>query len=255
MCRIGYFPKGMTEVFNRPDIVQILLALEKSKGGHGNGFYYFGGDHIYKSAKMPINKMIKKGAWKQGFLFHTRLATHGNHTRRNTHPFRLDGGEVVIHNGIWSDYKYALPFCNPKSETDSEVLGYWIRQNEYKRMIPDYGSNAILMRIVVNGETKVVVGKQSSGSLKVIKKDNYCWIQSENPKGTYYDNSYEIKEGLYVIDPTIEGVLTLPEHKYKTTYNYHNSYNYKYNRNKQTSIVEVVKKQDDGYWWAWGGVI
>ena len=266
MCRIAYYPSGVFDYFTRPYLVDMLLDLEKSKGGHGNGFYFFGGNHIYKSATMPINKMIKKGAWKHGFLFHTRLATHGNQTRLNTHPFRLDGGEVIIHNGIWSNYKIALPFCNPRSKTDSEVLGYWIRNKGYTEMPSDYGSNAILMRIVVDGKNKIVVGKQSGGDLVVVKAQDYAWIQSEKPKDNdSYDEYYTIDSGVYVIDNSVEGVLTLPERTYGSQRSTH-GYAYGFwkngawhtwdeisNTRQQKLDKNITKKvEEEEKWWAWG---
>ncbi|NQU77346.1 glutamine--fructose-6-phosphate transaminase (isomerizing) [Candidatus Falkowbacteria bacterium] len=68
-------------------------------------------------------------------IAHTRWATHGGVTQKNTHPhFSCDKKIHLVHNGIIENYKEiknSLPGHKFVSETDSEVLAHLI-EKEYK---------------------------------------------------------------------------------------------------------------------------
>lgn len=217
MCRLAFFPKGMFDVMERNYVVWLLKCLEESRGGDGNGFYFLADDVIRKSTKLSINRLIKKGRWKHGFLFHTRLATHGDCIRRNTHPFRLLGGEVMVHNGIWNLYKVYETSYKCKTDTDSEVLGLYLQDNDW--FIEPNGSSTVLAKTKKN---TLAVCVQRTGSLVVCRVGDYHWLQSEAPLAKdAVDDWWDVEPGSYEIDLTSEGVASLPEEKitYITGYN------------------------------------
>jgi len=204
MCRLAFYPEGVERIMDRGCLVYILDKLELSSGGDGNGFYFWADDMIRKSVVMSINRLIKKGRWKKGFIFHTRKATHGDIVRRNTHPFRLPGGDVVAHNGVW--YEKDWKKFNLRTECDSEVLGLTLQKMGW--VINPIGHNVVLAKV---GD-KLSVCVQSLGDLVVCSFNGYHWLQSEVPPLDVEGiSSYDVKPGSYMIDPTSDAISALPE--------------------------------------------
>ena len=67
-------------------------------------------------------------------IAHTRWATHGKVTQKNTHPFTsVDGNFAVVHNGIISNYHKLRSQLNKEgygftSETDTEVIAHLLEK-------------------------------------------------------------------------------------------------------------------------------
>src|SRR3989344_34717 len=78
-------------------------------------------------------------------IAHTRWATHGGVTEKNSHPHVGGSGKLVlVHNGIIENYRELREkITEPlESETDTEILAKWISQN-YKGDLAQAVKNAL----------------------------------------------------------------------------------------------------------------
>lgn len=81
----------------------------------------------YKCIGSPGNLKVQSVEGKIG-IGHTRWATHGSPTLSNTHPHHC-GNISIVHNGIIENYQELigeLSISNFESETDTEVLGWYL---------------------------------------------------------------------------------------------------------------------------------
>jgi hypothetical protein len=75
----------------------------------GAGIAYFDGKGIvraFRTLSLPkfergYARLIEEGAHKRPMAIHFRLATHGDSTIANVHPFQMDEHTMVIHNGMF----------------------------------------------------------------------------------------------------------------------------------------------------------
>lgn len=240
ICRLAFFPKGCADVFSFNDMVAILEDLQKSMGGDGNGIYFLGTSQIQKSAKKSIKNLLKRGPWGDGFIFHTRKATNGDVTDRNCHPFKLPLYKTVIaHNGIWSAYKIVYPFVKDlcTSDTDSEMLGFYLSASDFEDM--PTGGGAIIA--LYNGQLHL--GKTSFSDLGLVKYKEYLWIQSEEPPNKYYDTFEELDDGIQSITPILESLKKLKT-SMKRRY-YYNKSNIRSYNNKKKKLTSSDSEYDD----------
>ncbi|MFW5885275.1 MAG: glutamine--fructose-6-phosphate transaminase (isomerizing) [Patescibacteria group bacterium] len=120
------------------------------------------------------NKISPKDFAGNVGIAHTRWATHGKPSEANAHPHQGPQGRVwMAHNGIIENYtelkkELAKRGYKFKSETDSEVLAYWIeelaRKNDTKEAIEKALSKA-------EGTYGIVVmDKENPGKLWAARK-------------------------------------------------------------------------------------
>lgn len=180
MCRLAAFPPGTGKT----------LALEIAKTLEGSNVDGVGTSHVLdnqfviKKFPIPLTKAIEQrldlfdhmphNGWT---TLHTRLATHGEQTDENTHPFEI-GDYSFSHNGVWSDSelcRFALTgHVAFKGETDSEVAGYFFNR---------YGPEAFSKCINRGG---VFLGLHRSGELHVVKTygdlEILSWHAKDDPE-------------------------------------------------------------------------
>ena len=107
MCLLSYFPEG---ILPDPDLLDCGAACNRD--GHGWAIVIPGKDEIkvFKSldASQAIDEFVRvRTMYPDGpAMFHSRLTTHGNTTKDNCHPFRVNGDArtVLGHNGILPTY-------------------------------------------------------------------------------------------------------------------------------------------------------
>lgn len=124
---------------------------------------------------------------------HTRWATHGGVTKKNTHPHRdCTGGIAVVHNGIIENFQKLKKDLIKKghkfaSETDTEVFAHLVEENtkKGKRFVEAIrisfnklrGFNAV---VVLSKEGKMVAFRKGSPIIAGIDKEAK-YISSDIP--------------------------------------------------------------------------
>src|SRR3954465_13058213 len=135
MCGIvGYI--GFREAW--PLVIKGLKRLEY-RGYDSAGIALIGdsGLNIYKKAGKVVElENFAEGKDQSGSIGigHTRWATHGAPSDRNSHPHTSDNGKLsIIHNGIIENYATIKEELTTrghqfKSDTDTEVLVHLIEE-------------------------------------------------------------------------------------------------------------------------------
>ena len=135
MCGIvGYI--GYREAW--PIVLKGLKRLEyRGYDSAGIALMNDSGQHIYKKAgKVAVLEEYAQDKDKSGTIGmgHTRWATHGVPSDRNSHPHTSNGGKLsIIHNGIIENYATLKEELTSrghefKSDTDTEVLIHLIEE-------------------------------------------------------------------------------------------------------------------------------
>lgn len=150
----GYDSSGMASLFNGK------IEVVKSKGAVSE---------LEKKIETHLDSCVAIG--------HTRWATHGEPSERNSHPHLSHHGELaIVHNGIIENYEnlkeILISNCYSfKSDTDTEVLGSWIEFVMKRDSIPLPEAVAIALGDVVGayaicviqpGVEQIVVARKSS---------------------------------------------------------------------------------------------
>lgn len=139
-------------------------------------------------------------------IAHTRWATHGEPSKRNSHPHLDNKGKIaVVHNGIIENYAELRSFLTEKgyaflSETDTEVvpnlIDYYYNLNNDNNLLKAVkqatddliGSYALEIISVYNTENIIVTRKDSPLVVGKGKGENY--ICSDIPAVLSYTNEF-----------------------------------------------------------------
>jgi len=176
MCGIvGYI--GFREAW--PIVIKGLHRLEY-RGYDSAGVALMNGTlNIYKKAGKvsDLEKSVEtedlKGTIGMG---HTRWATHGEPSDRNSHPHTSgDGRLAIIHNGIIENYstlKEALLFRGHifKSDTDTEVLIHLIEDIQQQTGLDLRESVRIALNEVIGAYAIVIMSKDEPDELIAARK-------------------------------------------------------------------------------------
>lgn len=84
--------------------IEACKRHESHAGGHSWGYAISDGVKIETFKQTGVIDRFKMSPEAEVALVHTRMATRGNITRENAHPFRLewdDRAAALAHNGTW----------------------------------------------------------------------------------------------------------------------------------------------------------
>lgn len=125
MCRLALFNKeGIDYIESNHSLTEFFDYLEMSQGGHGNGYCI-----IYDNKKIRIKKgvtlpneeitadILKDYQHIKWVMYHTRLASMGNISNENCHPFRCDNN-ILMMNGTESGIRAFIK----DNKTDTETI-------------------------------------------------------------------------------------------------------------------------------------
>jgi glucosamine--fructose-6-phosphate aminotransferase (isomerizing) len=105
---------------------------------------------------------------------HTRWATHGKPSEKNSHPHRA-GGIVVVHNGIIENHtelkkNLIAGGCVFTSDTDTEVLCHLVHKHANGRPLEDSVREAL--KEVRGAYAIAVIDEKEEGKIVGVKKDS-----------------------------------------------------------------------------------
>ena len=132
MCEINFmYAIDENYEFGNKDLDQIISMLQNSSSTNADGFGAFNEKGIILKEPLKFDKTIYAKNFKSLFkdsrfiVSHCRLATHGNQTIENTHPFAVNSF-IFVHNGVITNENYIREKYNikDKSECDSVVIGH-----------------------------------------------------------------------------------------------------------------------------------
>lgn len=128
------------------------------KNPHGWGFGFYNEDdnkwEIIKKPESLKNEDINKFSFKSKIIVgHVRLASCGNHSQQNTHPFNKDDW-IFAHNGtvtkIMNNSNFKLNKFVPRGDTDSEYAFCYLLEK-----IEGIGNTQTLYEILAKEAEKI----------------------------------------------------------------------------------------------------
>lgn len=191
MCGIvGYI--GYREAW--PIILKGLKRLEyRGYDSAGIALMNNSGQHIYKKAgKVAVLEEFAESQDKSGTsgMGHTRWATHGVPSDRNSHPHTSNNGKLsIIHNGIIENYATLKEELTNrghefKSDTDTEVLIHLVEEIQEIEQIDLLEAVRLALREVNGAYAIVIMDKEHPDRLIAARKGSPMVIGVGN--GEYF---------------------------------------------------------------------
>lgn len=185
MCVIVYKPKG-TDI----NMENLQSCWEHNRDGAGLMFAEDGmlkvakGFMKWRSFKRYIKRGLKKNAerWDDtAMVFHFRIATHGTVKPRNCHPFQVNNGLAMAHNGVMSN----VDIPDDEDISDSEAfLQRYVRDAFSSISISALSSgmpiNELFSKFI--GGSKLVF-MDNDGDVAIVNEKAGTWVN-----GTWYSN-------------------------------------------------------------------
>lgn len=206
MCRLIALPPG-TPSETAHELVSHFVR--GNDDGVGEAFVVKGDFKInkypysYHEAVTKKDALFKHMPYDGWTIAHVRLATHGEHTWVNTHPF-IKGDVAVVHNGVFGAHsiiKAALGGSVKWSgDCDSEVAAYLLSKlgpDKFFQEMPKFSS----VYLGLNRDGSLDAVKLGSGDLKIYRRENDTFIlASEFPFSKPWYDSRECAEGVLSLD-------------------------------------------------------
>ncbi len=219
MCGIvGYIGKGKAV-----DVLIEGLSTLEYRGHDSSGIAYIQDGklsvHKCKGRLQVLENKIKDLDIKSGIgIGHTRWATHGSPSDKNSHPHTDSKGKIaIIHNGIFENYeeikeKLISEGIEFKSETDSEVIAHLISKfyngdlldAVYEAMNVVRGAYAL--GVICDDEPDRLIAVRKDSPLIVGLGDDSNYIASDIPAILKYTRNMYLIENDEVVDLRADSV-------------------------------------------------
>lgn len=194
MCGIAAY-KGSSKCL--PILKKMLQKLEY-RGYDSCGVSYIINDQLLTlknvgCVKDLVNNYLDLESETNIGIAHTRWATHGHPSVRNSHPHStLDGRLSIVHNGIVENYKELKVELETKgyyflSDTDSEVLLYLIYDNLITIKECDIlSATKLALKKVLGAYAIVILDKSNPRTLVAARKGSPLVVGEGNDSEEYY---------------------------------------------------------------------
>ena len=179
MC--GVF--GFSQLDKQTGCMAAFLAFSMEGRGH-DSWGGSNGDEIIKRLGPISASWFLPRDWKRG-IFHTRLATVGAKTERNSHPFEVFNTDhsrrlVGLHNGGVSNYHSLNTKYSRNCEVDSEHIFHHLADNLPMHELSGRGT---LVWIDSNEASVINLARWSYGDLEVAELEDHgiCFASQREP--------------------------------------------------------------------------
>lgn len=208
---------GIIGYIGKKNAIDVLLNGLKSleyRGYDSAGIAYQKNNRIEiikaKGKIKNLENKVKKDTISNTGIGHTRWATQGKPTEKNSHPHKV-GKFTIVHNGIIENYyalKKLLHDYKFKSETDSEVIAalldkFYNENNDILKVINEtrkllIGSFALVIMCSDIPDVLFAIRKDSPLIIGIGNDENF--IGSDVPAFLKYTNKYMLIEEDEIIE-------------------------------------------------------
>lgn len=195
MCVIVYKPTGVP----LPDKQVLTACALQNPDGFGLVAHNGKMRHIYKNVTLDPESVAScitdHVSQHDTALIHFRLATHGNVTLANAHPFPVPGSDLVMmHNGVLQADTLAL---NVGKGTDSEAFAkqYLTRiVGNSERALDRIRANNRKIRDLISGDKLAFMDRR--GKVRIVNHARgtligRCWYSNTHWRGWDYSDNWQ----------------------------------------------------------------
>ena len=152
--------------------MELMTALEKNRGGNGNGFVIVRKGKVKKGVNLKINDIYRelKRYPRSMFIFHTRMASYGKIMDELCQPFKIPGG-YVVHNGTWIDF----------------VIDYLIKE----KRIPDYANDSFTLAYLVSRFGPEILREIYGAGVVIYYNSRKRLVYLKNEGSLFYNDQYK----------------------------------------------------------------
>jgi glutamine amidotransferase len=212
MCLLTYFEPGV-----QPDVIALANGAVINDDGHGFAIVH-GGQIIVHRGLLADQVIDTFEAARQRYpdgpaMFHSRMATHGETTVDNVHPFTVDGDArtVLAHNGI-------LPTeVQPRKgdiRSDTAILAASMAGRFGSLRKPQVRASVTRWMGNFNKLVILTVNRRFGGNAFILNEEAGIWT----PEGIWYSNDgyrtsgsrwqssyWSYRDGEYATESTVVG--------------------------------------------------
>lgn len=227
MCRLALLNQpGIDHIENTVGLKNLFNHLELSLGGHGNGYCI-----IFNNGKIRINKgiqlsnkeitddILKNYKGIKWVIYHTRLASMGNITDTNCHPFE-DNNNIIAMNGTEPEVKKWIK----NNTTDTETILKMCNKFEVDIKEGTKKFNSVFLGY--DNNNKKVFANRNNGSLELYSNNNIIVFSSEFLPEQYKNNNIYLAPKVWEEGQKINIKNSKPIEKKKSKQKYNNDYDH-----------------------------
>jgi len=243
MCNINIFLKNNNNSFSTGEIQAITGS--SFTGNPDSEGAFFGKRTVKSLYKIDFTKYSEEIEKSKMIVTHQRLATHGDISEENCHPFKINNCYSLVHNGI-------ISFAGNTDQSDSlllaDLLGLELKNKPMAKSIKavisqHYGSYSVAifnknsqeLLYFKNSSTQISAYRHFDGSFFLTTSNfNNLIIRNKIKKECLIDNNtlfrFSLNKGIWRLNRVDE--LTFKNYNYNTN-SYKKPYRNDYFRNRE----------------------